>query len=405
MKVLLVNKFLYPRGGAETYFLKVGRYLTEQGHDVEYFGMYDEKNTVSNSCHAYTTNMDFHGTGIQRFSYPFQILYSHEAKKKIKRVIQCFQPDIVHFNNINFQLTPSILDGAAQCGVPLVQTVHDLQMLCPNHLMFSPKEGGVCEKCMHGSKLHCVAGKCIHGSLAKSGLGTLEAWLYRVKKSYTLLDRLICPSHFLEEKLLTNQRFQGKTVVKQNFVELTEVENLPSKGDYVLYFGRLSEEKGIRVLMEACSKLPQIPFVVAGSGPEEALCQQHKNVKFVGFQTGGTLKELIARARFTVHPSICYENCPLSVLESEALGTPVLCVGQGGFLELVEDGKTGRVLDRNMTADSLAEGIQELYNSPSLLDDMSQNCIRERENMVTLKQYGEWLTGIYQETIQAYQPK
>ena len=109
MKILMVNKFLYPRGGSESYMLKLGEELLALGHEVQYFGMYDEKNTVGNSLGLYTGNMDFHSTGVQRFLYPFRIIYSREAYKKISDVLDDFKPDIVHMNNINFQLTPSII--------------------------------------------------------------------------------------------------------------------------------------------------------------------------------------------------------------------------------------------------------------------------------------------------------
>ena len=135
MKILMVNKFLYPRGGSESYMLKLGEELKNQGHEVEYFGMYDEKNTVGNSVESYTANMDFHSTRLGRFLYPFKIIYSTSAAKKIGQVLDAFKPDIVHMNNINFQLTPSIIYSVKKRGIPLVQTVHDYQMICPNHLL------------------------------------------------------------------------------------------------------------------------------------------------------------------------------------------------------------------------------------------------------------------------------
>ena len=135
MRILMVNKFLYPRGGAESYMLKLGQQLENSGHTVEYFGMYDEKNTVGNSAGLYTQNMDFHSGKLSRFLYPFKIIYSAEAYKKISRVIDCFKPDVVHMNNINFQLTPSIIYAVKKKNIPLVQTVHDYQMICPNHLL------------------------------------------------------------------------------------------------------------------------------------------------------------------------------------------------------------------------------------------------------------------------------
>ena len=184
MKILMVNKFLYPRGGSESYMLSLGAELVKKGHEVEYFGMYDEKNTVGNSAGKYTSNMDFHSTGLSRFLYPFKIIYSREAKKKIMEVIKDFKPDIIHMNNINFQLTPSIIYGAKKLKVPVVQTVHDYQMICPNHLLYNFQKNTPCEKCVKGSKINCIKNKCIHSSLIKSVLGTIEAKLYSFLRTY-----------------------------------------------------------------------------------------------------------------------------------------------------------------------------------------------------------------------------
>ena len=212
MKILMVNKFLYPRGGCETYMLYLAEHLRKSGHEVEFFGMYDEKNTVGNSAGLYTQNMDFHSKGLSRFLYPFKIIYSFEAKKKIMQVIDDFKPDIVHMNNINFQLTPSIIDGVKKKGIPLVQTVHDYQMVCPNHLLYNFEKNVPCEKCVNGSHWHCIKNKCIHESTVKSILGVIEAKLYACLKTYSKVDRFICPSYFLENKLLkANTLYRGKT--------------------------------------------------------------------------------------------------------------------------------------------------------------------------------------------------
>ncbi len=136
----MVNKFLYPRGGSESYMLKLGRQYEKMGHTVEYFGMYDDANIVGNQAELYTQNMDFHSTALSRFLYPFKIIYSIEARKKIGKIIDRFKPDIVHMNNINFQLTPSIIYAVKKRGIPLVQTVHDYQMICPNHLLYNFSE-------------------------------------------------------------------------------------------------------------------------------------------------------------------------------------------------------------------------------------------------------------------------
>ena len=191
MRILMVNKFLYPRGGSESYMLSLGEHLQSLGHQVEYFGMFDEKNTVSNSADLYTQNMDFHSNGLSRFLYPFKIIYSLEAKRKIIKVIDEFKPDIIHMNNINFQLTPSIIYGAKKRKIPVVQTVHDYQMICPNHLLYNFDKNEPCEKCLKGSHMNCIKNKCIHGSLVKSILGVIETKVYSLFNAYKKVDLFI----------------------------------------------------------------------------------------------------------------------------------------------------------------------------------------------------------------------
>jgi glycosyltransferase involved in cell wall biosynthesis len=256
MKILMVNKFLYPRGGAETYMLRIGEELTRRGHQVEYFGMYDEKNTVGNAEGLTTVNMDFHASGAEKLLYPFRIIYSGEARRKMRQVIDRFHPDIIHFNNINFQLTPSVILAGAEKNIPMVQTVHDLQMLCPNHMMMEFGTWKLCEECSGKKcKMACVRKKCIHGSRAKSLIGAIEGTIYTSSHVYDRVARYICPSRFIEEKLLTVPRYAGKTTMIHNFLSKTAEINAP-KGDYVLYFGRLSEEKGIDRILAACRLLP-----------------------------------------------------------------------------------------------------------------------------------------------------
>lgn len=403
MKILLINKYLYPKGGAETYTLKLGEYLSGVGHEVEYFGMYDKKNVVHNSIGQYTQNMDFHDSGAEKFLYPFRIIYSFQARKKLRKVLKDFQPDIVHMNNINYQLTPSIIDEIKKQGIPIVQTVHDLQMLCPNHLMFDLNKKSPCEKCLNGSKINCIKGKCIHYSRVKSVIGAIEAWLYAIKGTYKKVDKYICPSRFLESKLLEKKRigeyiYRGKTVAIHNYIELPDIDFEHTKKNYVLFFGRLSEEKGVDIFIEACKSLPNIMFKVAGVGPMENACKGIPNVEFVGFKTGRDLHKLIAEALFSIYPSIWYENCPLSILESESFGTPVICTPLGGMPELVENGKTGVILEE-VSSKALTEAISALYNDRELCEKMSKNCEEKRTQMINLNEYGRRIEKVYSEIL------
>ena len=396
MKILMVNKFLYPRGGAETYMLKIGGYLAEMGHEVEYFGMYDEKNTVGNSAGIYTGNMDFHTKSISRMLYPFRILYSLEARKKIRQVLEQFQPDVVHLNNINFQLTPSILDAIHAAGIPVVQTVHDYQMVCPNHLLYNLEQHTTCERCIRGSKWNCVRYKCIHSSRIKSILGTIEALLYRRHKAYTYVDKFICPSRFLESRLLAgDRRLTGKTAAIHNYIEIPD---LPEQKDcgYIAFAGRLSMEKGVRLLAEAAGQLPEYKFVVMGRGNEAVHLQNIPNVELAGFLTGEAFVRKMSQASAIVVPSICYENCPLSILEAQAMGVPVVTMNAGGMAELVEDRVTGLLVNR-ADADALADAIREMMSSPEKRSEMKKNCLSMRSEMITIEKYCDQLLEIYEE--------
>lgn len=283
----------------------------------------------------------------------------------------------------------------------MVQTVHDVQMLCPNHMMMEFNSKKLCEACMgKKSKWPCVKKRCIHGSLPKSLIGAVEGTLYECNHVYDKIDRFICPSAFLEKKLLTVPRFRGKTVMLHNFLSRVAAAAPAEKGDYVLYFGRLSEEKGIDRILEACKLLPDIPFVIAGSGPMEDLCKNCTlpNVKYVGFQTGKALEDLVAGALFTLHLSIWYENCPLALLESQSLGTPVLCNRIGGIPELVEEGRTG-ILNDTFTPVAYAEKIRALYADKPLLAEMSAHCIQKKDRMMTLERYCDQLLSLYGDVV------
>lgn len=396
MKILMVNKFLYPNGGSETYIFKLGEQLQKEGHEVQYFGMEHEGRIVGNHAECYTSNMDFHTGKLQKLLYPFRIIYSREAKKKIAVVLRDFQPDVVHLNNINFQLTPSVIyavrDYEKKSGrkIKLVFTAHDYQWVCPNHMMRIPSTGEICFACRDGNFMQCTKNRCIHNSKVKSLIGTIEAKLYDKRKTYGMVDAIICPSEFMKKQLDTNPVLAEKTIMLHNFIDAKEQH--AEKKDYVVYFGRFSEEKGTRTLLKACKALPQIPFIFAGTGPLEEEVNQVENVENRGFVTGDALRKLIAEARFSVYPSEWYENCPFSVMESQMYGTPVLASDLGGAPELVQAGKTGELF-RGGDVEELTEHIRDLWNQPELCRKYSENC--KDINFDTVETYCGKIIKIY----------
>lgn len=390
MKILMVNKFLFPNGGSETYLFGIGEELQKKGHEVQYFGMDHPDRVAGNRVGSYTPNMDFHTGKWNKIFYPFRIIYSRVARKKLRPVLDDFAPDVVHLNNFNFQLTPSIIYEIIKYGkkagkrIKILYTAHDTQLVCPNHLMRIPSTGKLCQQCMERGYLECVKNACIHGSKAKSFLAAVEAELYQRLKVYQWIDCVICPSYFMEEQQLHRKEFQGKTEVLHNFIPeghlgsaRKEKEDVNRKKEgYVLYFGRFSEEKGIGTLLEVCRQLPKIPFIFAGNGPLEGQVNEIENIKNVGFQEGEGLAKLIREAAFSLVPSECYENCPFSVMESIALGTPVIGSRIGGIPELIEEGKTGGLFCAG-NAEELKSQIESLWNETKRLKAYSEECLKK----------------------------
>lgn len=408
MKILMVNKFLHPNGGSETYIFQLGEELKKRGHEVQYFGMEHEGRIVGNRIGRYTSDMDFHTGKLQKLLYPFKIIYSFEAKRGMDSVLRDMNPDVVHLNNINFQLTPSVIyavrayEKRTGRRVRIVYTAHDYQWVCPNHMMRIPATGKICFACRGGYFGMCTKNRCIHNSRVKSLLGTIEAKIYMWRRTYGMVDVIICPSEFMKRQLDTNPLLEEKTVMMRNFVEravdaekpgATDTDGKQSvragdgrsdsadtvnrkgvqQGEYVLYFGRFSEEKGIKTLLAACEALPDIPFVFAGTGPMEEQVSKVKNVENRGFVTGEALCGLIAGARFSVYPSEWYENCPFSVMESQMYGTPVLVSDLGGAPELVQAGRTGELF-RGGDVEELTAHIRELWEQPKLCREYRENC-------------------------------
>ncbi len=400
MRILMINKFLYHNGGSETYVLKLGEYLQKEGHEVQYFGMDHDGRCVGNRVNAYTADMDFHGgSKLSKLTYPFKTIYSSEARRKIRCVLDDFQPDVCHLNNFNYQLTPSIIleivKWRKQMGKKcrIVYTAHDGQLVCPNHMLRNPNTRANCEKCLDGHFSHCIRNKCIHGSTAKSVIGAMEAFFWKAVGVYRNIDVVICCSDFMKKELSANPQLNGRLTTLHNFIDAPAVAGPDAvKGDYVLYFGRYSEEKGIETLIEACRQLPDIPFVFAGKGDYADRLRELSNVTDAGFVTGEPLAKLIREAWFSVCPSVCFENCPFSVMESLAAGTPVVGANIGGIPELIDDGKTGNLFESG-NPESLAQAIRTLWNNKEKLNTYAEQCRNIQHHAA--KSYVEELLPIY----------
>ena len=368
MKVLLVNKFHYRKGGSETYYFTLADALKQAGHEVVFFAMEDrEKNLPCEQERYFVSNASVTGGIKNKLNMILHLTYSREAYKKMQQLLRAEQPDLVILNLVHKQITLSILDAIREydAKLPVFWTMHDLIAVCPAYTM-RDGSGQICEKCLGGDYSHCVKNKCIKGSALMSMLSAYEAGYIRKKKWYDDVDLFICPSDFYRKKLTEGAFTRQPIVTLRNPLPLDTVYECASRNEgYVLYFGRLSQEKGVKTLIEA-AKLSGCRLVILGTGPQEdelkTLAADCTNVEFKGFQTGEALRNYVRNSRCVVLPSEWYENGPYSAMEAMAMGKPLIVSSLGGLPELVEDGVNGYIFDAAET--SLADCIRRLLVLP-----------------------------------------
>ncbi len=357
MRILQVNKFHYPRGGADKYYLALGKALVEHGEEVAYFSMEHPKNEKSPWSRYFVSRLSFNEGGFfDKLRAPGRVLYSLEAKRKFRQLLSDFRPQIVHLHNIYHQLSPSILGVAKKAGLPVIMHVHDYKLICPNYKLFTA--GRPCEACRGGHYQECFRRRCYRSS-SRSLLATIEMYLHhRFLKIYEKnIDLLIAPSAFMKEKLVEFGWPAEKITVVLNPHDssLPVLPKAPLNSGYLLYFGRLSGEKGGPLLIKAAAAAGE-SLKIAGSGPEEELWrsladQAGGDVEFLGTLAGSDLAAAIAGAKVVVIPSIWYENMPLSALEALAAGKPVIASRIGGLPEIINDGDNGLLFTAGDAAD------------------------------------------------------
>ena len=402
MKVLLVNKFHYRKGGSETYYFNLADALRQQGHEVVFFAMQDaEKNIPCDQENYFVSNASVNGGIKSKLNMILHLTYSKEAYRKIQQLLRAEKPDLVILNLVHKQITLSIIDAikAFDPELPIFWTMHDLIAVCPSYSM-RDGSGNICEKCLGGDYSHCIKNKCIKGSTLMSMLSAYEAKYIRRKKWYDQVDLFICPSEFYRKKLVEGNFTKRPIVTMRNPLPLNTVfEQSDTDGGYVLYFGRLSPEKGVKTLIEA-AKLCGCHLLILGTGPQEAelkACAEGcTNIEFKGFQTGQTLKNYVRNSRCVVLPSVWYENGPYSAMEAMAMGKPLIVSGNGGLPELVENGINGYIYDQG--TEELSQCIRAMLAlSEEDYRAMSKNALEKAKYMFDAAGYVENIEQKYRE--------
>jgi glycosyltransferase involved in cell wall biosynthesis len=377
MRILYCNKYNFAFSGTEVYLFELMDLMRSHGHEVALFSMADARGEATRFDRHFVPAIDFksgHSSLLRKAKDATHALYSREARQKLRAMIKEFQPDVAHVRNIYHHLSPSILWELKAQSIPVMYHLNDFKLLCPSYNMVA--HGRACERCRGGKFWHVLTEGCYSGPPAAKMMLAAEAYLHRWLRSYeSCVDRFLAPSQFVKEKLVENGWNSNKIDVLPHFQKLPRcVPPVPPDAP-ILYFGRLSAEKGLIDLIRAMRSLPYISLQIAGEGPQRAELEKLVaeldlvNVEFVGRVAGTTLDELISSSRFTVLPSRAYETLGKSILESYAWGRAVVASDLGSRRELVHEGQTG-VLFRVGDVAQLANAISSLVERPKLAAEM-----------------------------------
>ena len=398
--LLSVNSYFYRRDGSEVVFIEHNRLLAEHGWRIVPFAMHHADNSPSEWSEYFVSEMEFgqrYGLA-QKLARAPKVVYSLEARRNIARLIRAVNPDLAHCHSVYHHLSPSILGVLRQHGVPTVMTLHDLKLACPAYHMFN--RGALCEQCAHGRTYNVLRHRCIKGSVTLSGLVWLESVVHRALDSYGKnVDLFISPCRFYIDKLVEWGWPRDKFVHIPNFVDTRSVKANTTAGRGFLYFGRLSPEKGLLALIEAAARAG-VRLRIAGTGPQHDALRHRADelggdVEFTGHLRGDRLTDAISAARATVLPAEWYENAPMSVLESFALGKPVIGARIGGIPELIEDAVTGWTFASG-SIDELAATLRHVEELPDhAITEMGERARRLAEQQFSERSYLERLGETY----------
>ena len=377
MRILYCNKFDYPFSGTESYLFELIHRMEERGHETALFAM-EHGSPAAYAGRSYRIpNVNFKDPGagfLRKLKMAGHAIYSPSARRAIANCAADFSPELAHIRGVYHHLSPSVLWELKRRAIPVLYHVNDFKMLCPTYNCVS--HGKACDKCQRGAFYHVVTEGCYQGLRSSAVVLAAEAYFHRWLRTYqSCVDLFLAPSEFVRHKLIDSGLPAERIEVLPHFQTLPNDDELTADEGYLLYFGRLSPEKGLDELLHALAREPHISVVIAGDGPErprlEALARSLNldRVLFAGTVHGEELKRLVAGCRFSLFPSHAYETLGKSILESHSYGRPVIASDLGSRRELVEHGVTGLLYPPG-DRDQLANAIAFLFNRPDLIEKM-----------------------------------
>jgi glycosyltransferase involved in cell wall biosynthesis len=401
MRILYCNKYNYPFSGTEVYLFELMELMRAQGHEVALFSMADPRGEPTPYDQHFVPHIDFKAKlgWWQKAKRAGHAIYSTDARRRMRAMIEDFRPEVAHVRNIYHHLSPSILWELKAQGVPVLYHLNDFKLLCPSYNLVA--QGEACEACKGGEFWHAMKVQCYPGRGAQMTLAA-EAYVHRWLGTYNKrVDRFLAPSRFVRDKFVEHGWDGGKFEVLQHFQEIHSLRESKCADRPLLYFGRLSAEKGIDDLLRSMQKVPQMRLIVAGDGPERvklrdlAVSLGLSNVEFVGHVGSAERDSLIAKSQFTVLPSHAYETLGKTILESYAEGRAVVASDMGSRRELVDPGETG-LLYRTGDVNQLAEAIQSLGSRPDLAEKMGRAGWEKVRQGHSAREHYQKLLGVYE---------
>lgn len=397
MRILLVNKFYYPRGGDCVYTLNLESLLKKHGHEIGIFSMDYPRNLDTPWKKYFPSEVRFRLSTklLDSMLRPFG---TKEVADKYNAILDDFRPDVVHLNNIHSQLSPLVAELAHQRGIKVIWTLHDYKLICPKYDCMR-NDGTTCNDCFSNlsipektRKKNVLKHKCMKNSFVASYIGYKEALKWNSERLENNTDAYICPSHFMAVKMREGGFKAEKLHVHTNFIDIDKCDHDSfSKEDYYCYVGRISKEKGLKTLIGAANQLPYKLYII-GKGPmyQELTAISKGHIEFLGQLNWNELKAIEQRARFSIIASETFENNPLSVIESKCLGTPVLGARIGGIPELIDEGINGMTFESGNIQD-LTSKIEIMMHHPFDYRQIAQNA----KAIYSDEEYYQFLMNLY----------
>lgn len=408
MNIAIVNKYYFVSGGPERYLFSVKELLESRGHKVVPLALRLSRNEPSEYAKCFLpppAGQDapryegFDLTAWKRAKLLGRALYWPLARRRVAEVARREGIDAVYLLNIANYISPSVIDGARDAGARVVMRLSDYNFACVSYHLF--RDGGLCEDCLGGTPLLGAARRCLHGSLALSSARALTMMAHRLLGVYRRVDAFVAPSRFMARALLQWGAPRDKVHWLPSFVDLDAYAPKFEAGGYALYFGRLSAEKGVDVLLRAWASLgaESPPLKIVGWGDEEPALRRLadslglRRVAFCGFQERAEIVETVRNAAFVVVPSIWPDNAPMAVYEGMALGKAVVASRIGGLEDQVAHGRTGLLVPPG-DADALARAARALWRDPDRAESFGRAARRRMEEQFSPMSHVERLERI-----------